>query len=63
MAPLQAEAAWQLGEWKQLEEFTLLRNDKQLQQPDNTMVIFYLFYFLSGLFNPKSKDKQLEMKL
>ena len=57
MAPLQAEAAWQLGEWKQLEEFTSLRNDKQLQQPDNTMVIFYLFYFLSGLFNPKFKDK------
>ena len=57
MAPLQAEAAWQLGEWKQLEEFTSLRNDKQLQQPDNTMVIFYLFYFFSGIFNPNFKDK------
>ncbi len=41
MAPLQAEAAWQLGEWKQLEEFTSLRNNRQNQHPDNATVGFF----------------------
>ena len=35
MAPLQAEAAWQLGEWKQLDEFTSLRPDGDQAQLDS----------------------------